>query len=271
MLPEKLEEKVSSKTKLLVLNSPANPTGRVYSADEFRAVAEFARRYDHVRPGLGGKTRYFAGVPGGKCAHVCHDGHLPRNRLHNGLDETTPFRRGLKRSLPGGAADKEAGAAPVNEKREELLQAFDLHFAVRVVRRKKSRDYALEFFQPFSPTALGAQSPAARQGHRTDSLMHSKMAYQDARLGCKEREPARRRKGGQKEPQGCPEPLCAPMSLRSLSARPGPSIPTEASCSSRLAYSTNLSGAPARRTWLAPIPSRASASSTPAPKPPASA
>ena len=43
---EKLEEKVSPKTKILVINSPANPTGRVYSADELREIAEFARKHD---------------------------------------------------------------------------------------------------------------------------------------------------------------------------------------------------------------------------------
>lgn len=46
VLPEKLEEKVTSKTKMLIINSPANPTGRVYSAEELRAIAEFARRHD---------------------------------------------------------------------------------------------------------------------------------------------------------------------------------------------------------------------------------
>jgi aspartate aminotransferase/aminotransferase len=44
--PEKLEEKVTQRTKMLVLNSPANPTGRVYSGDELREIAEFARRHD---------------------------------------------------------------------------------------------------------------------------------------------------------------------------------------------------------------------------------
>ncbi len=43
---EKLEEKVTSKTKILVINSPANPTGRVYCADELREIAEFARKHD---------------------------------------------------------------------------------------------------------------------------------------------------------------------------------------------------------------------------------
>ncbi len=44
--PEKLEEKVTDKTKILVINSPANPTGRVYSADELREIAKFARKHD---------------------------------------------------------------------------------------------------------------------------------------------------------------------------------------------------------------------------------
>lgn len=44
--PEKLEEKVTPKTKMLVLNSPSNPTGRVYSADELRAIVEFCKKHD---------------------------------------------------------------------------------------------------------------------------------------------------------------------------------------------------------------------------------
>jgi len=43
--PERLEEKVTGKTKVLVINSPANPTGRVYKHDELQAIAEFARRH----------------------------------------------------------------------------------------------------------------------------------------------------------------------------------------------------------------------------------
>ncbi len=39
---ERLEAAVTERTKLLILNSPANPTGTVYSAEECRAAAEFA-------------------------------------------------------------------------------------------------------------------------------------------------------------------------------------------------------------------------------------
>jgi len=46
MRPDRLEEKVSPRTKFMVINSPGNPTGRVYSAEEFRGLAEFARRHN---------------------------------------------------------------------------------------------------------------------------------------------------------------------------------------------------------------------------------
>ncbi len=46
MLPERLEEKVTSRTKMLVINSPANPTGRVYSGEELRSIANFAKKHD---------------------------------------------------------------------------------------------------------------------------------------------------------------------------------------------------------------------------------
>jgi aspartate aminotransferase len=38
--PAQLKEGITSKTKILVLNSPSNPTGEMYSREEFRALAE---------------------------------------------------------------------------------------------------------------------------------------------------------------------------------------------------------------------------------------
>ncbi len=38
--PEQLRQAITGKTKLFVFNSPSNPTGTVYSADEIRALAE---------------------------------------------------------------------------------------------------------------------------------------------------------------------------------------------------------------------------------------
>jgi len=45
---EELESKVSSKTRLLILNSPHNPTGGVLTEQDLKAIAELAVRYDFV-------------------------------------------------------------------------------------------------------------------------------------------------------------------------------------------------------------------------------
>ena len=48
MTPEQLEQAITPNTKWLMLNSPSNPTGAVYSADELQALAEVLRRHTHV-------------------------------------------------------------------------------------------------------------------------------------------------------------------------------------------------------------------------------
>lgn len=45
---EKVAEAVTSKTKLIILNSPANPTGIVYTADEVKQIVEVARKHDII-------------------------------------------------------------------------------------------------------------------------------------------------------------------------------------------------------------------------------
>ncbi len=46
--PAQLEAAITPKTKLLVINSPSNPTGAVYHLDELKALGEVLRRYPHV-------------------------------------------------------------------------------------------------------------------------------------------------------------------------------------------------------------------------------
>ena len=45
---DRLERSITPKTRLLVLNSPGNPTGRVASLDELKALAELLRRHPRV-------------------------------------------------------------------------------------------------------------------------------------------------------------------------------------------------------------------------------
>ncbi|MCB9945057.1 MAG: pyridoxal phosphate-dependent aminotransferase [Geminicoccaceae bacterium] len=48
LLPEHLEKAITPKTKWLILNSPSNPTGSAYTADELRALAAVLERHPHV-------------------------------------------------------------------------------------------------------------------------------------------------------------------------------------------------------------------------------
>jgi aspartate aminotransferase len=46
--PAQLEAAITPKTKWLMLNSPSNPSGAEYTADELRALAEVLQRHPHV-------------------------------------------------------------------------------------------------------------------------------------------------------------------------------------------------------------------------------
>ncbi len=48
LTPDALEAAITPKTKWLILNSPGNPTGRVYKADELKALADVLMRHPHV-------------------------------------------------------------------------------------------------------------------------------------------------------------------------------------------------------------------------------
>ena len=48
LTPEALEEAITPKTKWLVLNSPSNPTGAAYTADELKALAAVLVKHPHV-------------------------------------------------------------------------------------------------------------------------------------------------------------------------------------------------------------------------------
>ena len=48
MTPEALDAAITPKTKWLILNSPSNPSGAAYTADELRALAEVLMRHEQV-------------------------------------------------------------------------------------------------------------------------------------------------------------------------------------------------------------------------------
>lgn len=47
--PEQLDAAITPRTRWLILNSPSNPTGGVYSADHLSALAEVLRKHPYVR------------------------------------------------------------------------------------------------------------------------------------------------------------------------------------------------------------------------------
>ena len=46
--PQQLEKAITPKTKMLLLNSPCNPTGSVYSKDELKALAEVLKKHPDI-------------------------------------------------------------------------------------------------------------------------------------------------------------------------------------------------------------------------------
>ncbi|MAH78789.1 MAG: pyridoxal phosphate-dependent aminotransferase [Rickettsiales bacterium TMED254] len=48
LTPDKLEENINEKTKWLIINSPSNPTGAVYSKDELLELSKILLKYKHV-------------------------------------------------------------------------------------------------------------------------------------------------------------------------------------------------------------------------------
>jgi aspartate aminotransferase len=46
--PEKLDAAITPKTKWLILNSPANPTGSAYTIDEYKGLSEVLMKHPHV-------------------------------------------------------------------------------------------------------------------------------------------------------------------------------------------------------------------------------
>ncbi|WP_168463792.1 pyridoxal phosphate-dependent aminotransferase [Wolbachia endosymbiont of Ctenocephalides felis wCfeT] len=48
LTPELLKSKITKKTKWLILNSPNNPSGAVYSSDELKGLAQVLLEYPHV-------------------------------------------------------------------------------------------------------------------------------------------------------------------------------------------------------------------------------
>ncbi|MHB1950885.1 MAG: pyridoxal phosphate-dependent aminotransferase [Acidiferrobacteraceae bacterium] len=75
MTPEQLDVALTYNTRLLVLNSPSNPTGIAYTAGELAALGEVLRRYPHVMIATDDMYEriYWGPEPFANIAMVCPD------------------------------------------------------------------------------------------------------------------------------------------------------------------------------------------------------
>ena len=75
IVPEQLEAAITPKTRWVLLNSPSNPTGAAYSADELKALGEVLRRHPHVLIMTDDMYEHiwYANTPFATIAQVCPD------------------------------------------------------------------------------------------------------------------------------------------------------------------------------------------------------
>lgn len=73
--PEQLEAAITPRTKLFVLNSPSNPTGKLYTREELAALGEVLRRYPHVAIATDDMYEHIVWEAGSFCniLNVCPD------------------------------------------------------------------------------------------------------------------------------------------------------------------------------------------------------
>lgn len=73
--PAQLDAAITPRTRWVILNSPSNPTGAAYSADELRALGEVIRRYAHVLLMTDDMYEHvwYAAAPFATMAQVCPD------------------------------------------------------------------------------------------------------------------------------------------------------------------------------------------------------
>ncbi len=86
MTPEQLEAAITPRSRVLMLNSPCNPTGSVYSADELEGLAAVLRRHPQVLI-LSDEIYEHINFVGGVSSIASCEGMQPRTMLINGVSK----------------------------------------------------------------------------------------------------------------------------------------------------------------------------------------
>ncbi len=103
--PEALDAAMTYKTKLVVLNSPSNPTGAVYTAAELAALGDVLRRYPHALIATDDMYEHISwgSEPFCNIANVCPD-LLERTIVLNGVSKAYAMT-GWRIGYAAGPAD----------------------------------------------------------------------------------------------------------------------------------------------------------------------
>ncbi len=85
--PAELEEKINERTRLLILNTPQNPTGGILSGDDLAAIAEILRRHPQIW--IYADEIYSRLVYDGRFASIVNqEGMLERTIIADGVSKT---------------------------------------------------------------------------------------------------------------------------------------------------------------------------------------
>ncbi len=145
--PEKIEELITPKTKLLIVNSPSNPTGAVFSKESLQKIANIAKKHNLL---VVSDEIYDAFVY--DCPHESITNLYPKTILLGGFSKTY--------GAPGWRMGYAAGPKDIIEKMKTLqqfsyvcaptpfqygcLQAFDVDMSPYIQSYKKKRDIIVQ-------------------------------------------------------------------------------------------------------------------------------
>lgn len=154
MTPGQLENAITPKTKAVLLNSPSNPTGAVYSEAELRALGDVLLRHDVYLVTDEIYERLVYGVPHKSLPALCPD-LLPRSIVVNGFSKAfamTGWRLGYAAAPPDVAKaltslQSHATGSPSTISQQAALVAFDSFDPAMAAEFQRRRDCLLAGLQ----------------------------------------------------------------------------------------------------------------------------
>ena len=152
-----IEQAIGPRTKIVLLNSPNNPTGQVYAADELRALSEVLRQAGHQY----GRTIYL--VSDEPYRRIVYEGVAVPSIFHHYTESifTTSFSKDL--SIPG----ERIGYVAVHPR---LAAKADLLNALVLTNRTLGFVNAPALMQRVLPEALSASVDMAAYARKRDLL-----------------------------------------------------------------------------------------------------